>query len=64
MNEYKLSSEERCLLLRALWAKERELESQLKMRIEQNYPDDIIKNYRDELEIVKRLDDKFIQWSI
>jgi hypothetical protein len=64
MNEYKLSSEERCLLLRALWAKERELESQLQLRIELDSPIDIIEDYRKQLELVKNLDDKFLQWSI
>ena len=64
MSEYKLSAEERCLLLRSLWAKERELEAHLKIKIELESPDDIIKNYRDELAMVRNLESRFIDWSI
>lgn len=64
MSTYKLSAEERCLLLRSLWAKERELESHLKLKIELDSPSDIIENYKKELELVRKLDSKFIEWSI
>lgn len=64
MNEYKLSAEERCILLRSLWAKERELERDLELKRKLDYPTDIIKSYEDELEMVKKLDQKFLDWSI
>lgn len=64
MNEYKLSAEERCILLRSLWSKERELEQHLALKRELNSPSDIIKSYEDELEMVRKLDSKFIEWSI
>lgn len=64
MNTYKLSAEERCLLLRSLWAKERELEAHLKLKIELDSPSDIIESYKKELELVRKLDNKFIEWSI
>ncbi len=64
MSTYKLSAEERCLLLRSLWAKERELEAHLKLKIELDSPSDIIEDYKKELELVRKLDSKFIEWSI
>jgi hypothetical protein len=64
MSTYKLSAEERCLLLRSLWAKERELEAHLKLKIELDSPSDIIEDYKKELELVRNLDSKFIEWSI
>ncbi len=64
MSTYKLSAEERCLLLRSLWAKERELEAHLKLKIELDSPSDIIEDYKKELESVRKLDSKFIEWSI
>lgn len=64
MSSYKLSAEERCILLRSLWSKERELEKHLALKRELNSPSDIIKSYEDELEMVRKLDQKFIDWSI
>lgn len=61
---YKLSAEERCLLLRSLWAKERELEEHIKLKIELDSPSDIINDYKKELELVRKLDNEFLNWSI
>lgn len=61
---YKLSAEERCLLLRSLWSKERELERDLALKIELESPSDIIKNYQDELVMLRKLESKFLDWSI
>ncbi len=64
MSTYKLSAEERCILLKSLWAMEREIEKHLNLKRELNSPSDIIKSYEDELEKVRNLDSKFIEWSI
>lgn len=61
---YKLTAEDRVFLLKALWAKERELGVQLQFRIENNFPDDIIAQYRNDIEKCKQLDSEFLNWSL
>lgn len=59
-----LTAEQRVIILQSLWCRERELEQVLKRRIEQGFDDDIIEQYRSDLEKTKELSDNFLNLGV
>ncbi len=60
----KLTAEQRVIILQSLWCRERELEQVLNRRIEQGFDDDIIEQYRSDLEKTKELSDNFLNLGV
>ena len=59
-----LTAEQRVIILKSLWCRERELESALNFRIEHEFDNDIIEQYRSDLAKTQELSNTFLEWGV